>query len=230
MSGLSVRCEAVRRVYEADGEDVVALDDIDFDLPAGSATAIVGPSGSGKSTLMTILAGLQRPTSGHVFIGDTDLTTLTERGLLGLRSSALAVVVQNAHRNLIPYGSVDDNLRFALRGSTNSDRLPDRRELLGQLGLAALVDVRVDRLSGGERQRVALATGLVTGPDVLLADEPTSQLDEANRDAIVDLLRHINDETGVTIMAVTHDQFVADRLGRSIAIHDGRIVQSGVTL
>ncbi len=229
MSGLAVRCESVTRIYPADGEDVVALDDITFELPAGSATAIVGPSGSGKSTLMTILAGLQRPTSGHVWIGDTDLTTLTERGLLGLRSSALAVVVQNAHRNLIPYGSVDDNLRFALRGSAPKRR-PDRRELLAQLGLAGLGEVRVDRVSGGERQRVALATALVTGPDVLLVDEPTSQLDETNRDAIVDVLRSINREIGVTIIAVTHDPFVADRLGRSIAISDGRIDEGVVVL
>jgi ABC-type lipoprotein export system ATPase subunit len=225
MSGLAVRCENLRRVYEVDGEEVVALDSVSFQLPAGSATAIVGPSGSGKSTLMTILAGLQRPTSGHVFIGETILTTLTERGLLKLRAESLAVVVQNPHRNLIPYGTADDNLRFAQRGPRSHGRrdLPNRRELLDRLGLGELADVRVDRFSGGERQRLALATGLAAGPGVLLADEPTSQLDETNRDAIVDLLKMINVDLGVTVAAVTHDPVVARRLGYSIAISEGRI-------
>ena len=223
MSGLPVRCEQVRRVYEADGEDVVALDGVSLELPAGSATAIVGPSGSGKSTLMTILAGLQRPTTGSVFVGDTDITSLTENGLLKLRAASLSVVVQNAHRNLIPYGSVDDNLRFAQRGTANRRFLPNRGELLAQLGLGGLQDARVDQLSGGERQRVALATGLSTGPAVLLVDEPTSQLDESNRDAIVELLRVANTEHGVTVIIVTHDPIVAAGLGHSITISDGLI-------
>jgi ABC-type lipoprotein export system ATPase subunit len=223
MTGLSVRCEDVRRVYDVDGEEVLALDRVSFELPAGSATAIVGPSGSGKSTLMTTLAGLQRPTSGRVLVGDQDLTALTERGLAQLRSASLAVVVQNAYRNLIPYGSADDNLRFAQRGSARGRRLPDRTELLGQFGLGPLKDVRVDRLSGGERQRVALAAGLATDPQVLLVDEPTSQLDDANRDTIVELLRGISSDRGVTIVTVTHDPYVAQQLGHSISISDGRI-------
>jgi putative ABC transport system ATP-binding protein len=222
MSGLSVLCEVVSRVYEVDGEEVLALDDVSFELPAGSATAIVGPSGSGKSTLMTILAGLQRPTSGRVLIGDQDLTALSERGLSQLRSASLAVVVQNAYRNLVPYGSADDNLRFAQRGTPAGRSLPNRSELLGDFGMGALKDVRVDRLSGGERQRVALAAGLATDPQVLLVDEPTSQLDDANRDAIVDLLCRINADRGVTIVTVTHDPYVAQQLGHSIVIGDGR--------
>jgi putative ABC transport system ATP-binding protein len=223
MSGLSVRCESVGRIYEVEGEEVVALDDVSFDLPAGSATAITGPSGSGKSTLMTILAGLQRPTSGRVFIGDTEITTLTERGLLELRAASLAVVVQNPQRNLIPYGSGEDNVRFARRGAAKSRRLSSSDNILEQLGLGALANVRVDRLSGGERQRVALATGLATDPDVLLADEPTSQLDEANRDSIVELLHRISVDHGVTVVAVTHDPYVAERLGYGIVIGDGRV-------
>jgi putative ABC transport system ATP-binding protein len=222
MSGLLVRCEGVGRVYEVDGEEVVALDDVSFELPAGSATAIVGPSGSGKSTLMTTLAGLQRPTSGRVVIGDEDVTAMTERGLAQLRAASLSVVVQNAYRNLVPYGSAEDNLRFAQRGSPRGRVLPDRVDLLGQFGLRALKDVRVDRLSGGERQRVALAAGLATDPKVLLVDEPTSQLDDANRNSIVELLRTINANHGVTLVTVTHDPYVAEHLGHSITISDGR--------
>lgn len=223
MSGLRVRCEGVRRVYEVDGEEVVALDGVGIDLPAGSATAITGPSGSGKSTLMTILAGLQRPTSGRVLIGDIDITALTERGLLELRAASLAVVVQNPQRNLIPYGTAEDNVRFARRGAKRNRSFTDPTELLDQLGLGALGGVRVDRLSGGERQRVALATGLAIDPDVLLVDEPTSQLDEENRDAVVELLHRISTDHGVTLVAVTHDPYVAQHLGFGISIGDGRV-------
>lgn len=223
MSGLQVRCEGLRRVYEVDGEEVVALDDVSIDLPAGSATAITGPSGSGKSTLMTILAGLQRPTSGRVLIGDTDITALSERGLLELRAASLAVVVQNPQRNLIPYGTGEDNVRFARRGVKRNRASASPDSLLKQLGLGALANVRVDRLSGGERQRVALAMGLSTDPGVLLVDEPTSQLDEANRDSIVEVLHRISADHGVTLVAVTHDPYVAEHLGFGIAIGDGRV-------
>jgi ABC-type lipoprotein export system ATPase subunit len=223
MTGLAVKCDNVGRIYDLDGEEVVALEGVTLDLPAGSATAITGPSGSGKSTLMTILAGLQRPTSGRVFIGVTEITALTERGLLDLRAASLAVMVQNPQRNLIPYGTSEDNIRFARRGAAKSRTLESPDNILGQLGLGALANVRVDRLSGGERQRVALATGLATDPDVLLADEPTSQLDESNRDSIVELLRRISADRGVTVVAVTHDPYVAEQLGYGVAIADGRV-------
>jgi ABC-type lipoprotein export system ATPase subunit len=220
MIGLEIRCERVSRTFEALDGDVIALGETSFDIPAGTAAAIVGPSGCGKSTLMTILGGLQRPSTGRVFIGDTELGELGETELLRLRAESLAVVAQNPYRNLIPYGNAEDNIRFAQRGPRSYGRrdLPDPTLLLKQVGLEKLARTRVDRISGGERQRVALAVALSTRPRVLLADEPTSQLDEKNRDTVVGLLHAINVEFGLTVVVVTHDASVANQLGRSLII------------
>ena len=216
MTGLQVMVERLRHVYGAGEEPVVALDDVSFRLPAGSSTAVMGPSGSGKSTLTTILAGLQRPTAGRVLIGEADLTALSEVDLLRLRARDLAVTVQRPDRNLLGYGTVSDNVRFAQRGAARSARagLPDVLEVLEQVGIAHLAGQRADGLSGGERQRLALAVGLATGPGVLLADEPTSQLDDRNRDALVELLCSLAGR--VTVIVVTHD----DRLGRPVRSAD----------
>ena len=216
--------ERLRHVYGAEEEAVVALDDLTFRLPAGSTTAIMGPSGSGKSTLTTILAGLQRPTSGRVLIGDADLAALSEVELMRLRARELAVTVQRPDRNLLGYGTVLDNVRFAQRGVARADRgrLPAPLEVLREVGIAHLVDQRADGLSGGERQRLALAVGLATAPRVLLADEPTSQLDDRNRDALVDLLCGLRGR--ITVIVVTHDDRLGERFDRRIVLADGRAV------
>jgi putative ABC transport system ATP-binding protein len=224
MTALEVGVERIRHVYGAEEEAVVALDDLTFRLPAGSTTAIMGPSGSGKSTLTTILAGLQRPTSGRVLIGDADLAALSEVELMRLRARELAVTVQRPDRNLLGYGTVLDNVRFAQRGVARADRgrLPAPLEVLREVGIAHLVDQRADGLSGGERQRLALAVGLATAPRVLLADEPTSQLDDRNRDALVDLLCGLRGR--ITVIVVTHDDRLGERFDRRIVLADGRAV------
>ena len=224
MTALEVGVERLRHVYGAEEEAVVALDDLTFRLPAGSTTAIMGPSGSGKSTLTTILAGLQRPTSGRVLIGDADLAALSEVELMRLRARELAVTVQRPDRNLLGYGTVLDNVRFAQRGVARVDRgrLPAPLEVLREVGIAHLVDQRADGLSGGERQRLALAVGLATAPRVLLADEPTSQLDDRNRDALVDLLCGLRGR--ITVIVVTHDDRLGERFDRRIVLADGRAV------
>jgi putative ABC transport system ATP-binding protein len=222
MTALEVTVEHLTHVYGAGEEAVVALDDLTFRLPAGSTTAVMGPSGSGKSTLTTILAGLQRPTAGRVLIGDADLATLSEVDLLRLRARELAVTVQRPDRNLLGYGTVADNVRFARRGAARSERsrLPDVLEVLQQVGIPHLAGQRADGLSGGERQRLALAVGLATAPGVLLADEPTSQLDDRNRDALVELLCSLAGR--VTVIVVTHDDRLGDRFDRRIVLRDGR--------
>jgi ABC-type lipoprotein export system ATPase subunit len=222
MTALEVVVERLRHVYGAEEEAVVALDDLTFRLPAGSTTAVMGPSGSGKSTLTTILAGLQRPTAGRVLIGDADLATMSEVDLLRLRARDLAVTVQRPDRNLLGYGTVQDNVRFAQRGAARTERrgLPAPLEVLQQVGIAHLAGQRADGLSGGERQRLALAVGLATAPGVLLADEPTSQLDDRNRDALVDLLCGLAGR--VTVIVVTHDDRLGDRFDRRILLRDGR--------
>jgi ABC-type lipoprotein export system ATPase subunit len=224
-AGLPVRVEHLEHAYEADGERVHALTDVSFEVAAGERLTVVGPSGSGKSTLLTVLAGLQRPTSGRVLVGEHELTALSETELVTLRREHLSVVVQDPRRNLLPYGTAVDNVRFAQRPAARGVRRRDPEELLRSLGLDAVAHDRVDRLSGGERQRVAIAAGLALDPDVLLVDEPTSALDARSRDDVLDLLERVAGE-GATLISITHDRVVADRLGGVLALDGGRVVTS----
>lgn len=225
--GVAVRCIDVTHVYRTADDEVTALRNVNIDVEAGGRLAVVGPSGSGKSTLLTLLAGLHRPTSGEVRVGADDLATLHERDLIALRGTRMATVVQNPGRNLLPYGTAEDNIRFAQRPISRRlrARLPQPAQLLERLGLAELSGHRVARLSGGEQQRLSIAVGLARSPGVLLLDEPTSQLDTASRDRVVDLISRLTAASGCTVVAVTHDPAVADALGSSITLADGRVVQ-----
>lgn len=224
MTGLTVSVEHLSHRYRTFDEEVAALDDVSFVVRSGTAAAISGPSGSGKSTLTSILAGLQRPTAGSARIGDADLATLTERESTRLRAQHLAVVTQNPDRNLIGWATALENLRFAQRAPRAIGRrsLPDPEEVLERLGLAAERGVVTDRLSGGQRQRLALGTGIVTAPDVLLADEPTSQLDPGSAMAVVELLL-VEAASGTTVVAVTHDPRVAAGMDQRLVLRDGRL-------
>jgi len=228
MTAQRVRCHELTHVYPVDGGELVALDTIDLILVPGSSNAIIGPSGSGKSTLVNLFAGLQRPTSGRVYVGQEEISRLPETALLRIRAEQVGVAVQNPSRNLLPYADAVDNIRFAQRGLRSYRRqaqLLDPEQLLDELGLAQLAGVPVDRLSGGERQRIALAVATANRPGVLIADEPTSQLDAANRDRVVELLRHISTHLEATVIAVTHDPLVAAGLDRTIQLHQGRITE-----
>lgn len=224
-AGLPVQVEHLGHGYEADGERVQALADVSFRVAAGSRRTVVGPSGSGKSTLLTVLAGLQRPTSGRVRIGDREVTAMSEGELVDLRRSDLAVVVQDPRRNLLPYGTAIDNVRFAQRPARRGAPRRDPQELLRSLGLERVAGQRVDRLSGGERQRVAIAAGLALDPAVLLVDEPTSALDARSRDDVLSLLERVTAAAGATLIAITHDPVVAERLGGVLTLEGGRVVE-----
>jgi ABC-type lipoprotein export system ATPase subunit len=228
-SGLAVSCRALHHVYHLDGEEVVALESVDLTIRGGESVALLGPSGSGKSTLLTLLAGLLRPTSGQLYIGGEDIARMTERELLALRAQRVGVVVQGPSRNLLPYGTAEDNIAFAqraVRGSRRAD-LPVPADLLDQLGLHDLSGQVVGRMSGGESQRLAVAVALAGAPGLLLADEPTSQLDRPNRDRVVELLRTVTRRFGTTLVAVTHDADVAQALGRTVTIVAGRADDHG---
>jgi putative ABC transport system ATP-binding protein len=201
------------------------LQAVELEIPAGERVAVLGRSGSGKSTLVTLLAGLHRPSQGRILVGDVDLSGASERDLLDLRSRTLSMVVQNPGRNLLPYGTAEDNIRFAQRSVRRVDRaaLPEPGDLLGRLGLAELAGRRVARLSGGEQQRLSIAVGLARLPGLLLLDEPTSQLDTGSRDRVLDLLATVCESTGCTVVAVTHDPAVAQALGSSRTLVDGRL-------
>jgi putative ABC transport system ATP-binding protein len=226
MSGLDVHVEHLEHRYRTFDEEVVALDDVSFTVRAGTAASISGPSGSGKSTLTSILAGLQRPTGGLARIGGADLGSLRERELTRLRAQHLAVVAQNPDRNLVGWTTAIENLRFAQRAARGLGRrdLPDPEDVLHRLGLTEQAHTVVDRLSGGQRQRLALGTGIGAAPDVLLADEPTSQLDPESAMAVVELLL-VEAARGTTVIAVTHDPRVAAQMDLRLELHDGRLVQ-----
>jgi ABC-type lipoprotein export system ATPase subunit len=211
-------------VYGQDGgAPVTALTQVTLSVGAGETVAVLGPSGSGKSTLLAVLAGLVRPTAGHVYVGGDDLTAMSERELLRLRAHRLGVVLQDPARNLLPYGTAEDNVRFAQRGVRGFRRatLPSPGQLLDALGLSHLRGRPVGAFSGGEQQRLAVAMGMANSPGLLLVDEPTSQLDESNRDAVVDLIGVIGRRFGTTVVVVTHDPGVTERIGRTITITRG---------
>jgi putative ABC transport system ATP-binding protein len=227
--GIEVRCIGVNQVYELDGEQVVALADVDIHVPAAQSAALFGPSGSGKSTLTALLAGLRRPTSGEVWLGDDELSVMPERQLLRMRGRRVGVVLQNPSRSLLPYGTAEDNILFAQRAVETWRRrsIVGPVPLLRQLGLADLAGQRAGRLSGGEQQRLSIAVAMAGSPQLLLADEPTSQLDVRNRDRVVELLAYVTEQFGTTVVVVTHDPVVADAMHRRITLAEGRVVADG---
>lgn len=227
--GLAVRCEEVVQIYPAADSEVVALRGVDLDIEPGTSLALLGPSGSGKSTLLNILAGLMTPSAGRVWLGDREIGSLPPRDVAQLRARDVGVVLQGATRNLLPYASPAQNVQFA-RGARSPGQHGTGRgahELLSLLGLDDVADHPLHTLSAGALQRVALAAAVANEPGLLLADEPTSQLDPASRDAVLDLLARINAQLATTVVIVTHDPAVAGRMGRQITMRYGRVGQEG---
>jgi putative ABC transport system ATP-binding protein len=225
-AGIGVRCEGVVHIYPASGEDfedVVALRGIDLDVDPGEFVSLLGPSGSGKSTVLGLLAGMLRPSAGRVLLGAHDVGRMAPRSLARLRGSVVALVLQTPSRNLLPYATVRQNVAFAAGPSGRSSD-----ELLERLGLTPLADQVTGRLSGGEQQRVAIAAALSSGAQVVLADEPTSQLDAVSREHVMELLAQVHAEFGCTVVLVTHDPSVAARSSRTVTIRDGRVGSEGM--
>lgn len=227
--GLDVACQAVVHIYRLEGNDVVALSGVDLDIAAGEVVGLLGPSGSGKSTLLNLLAGLLRPSAGRVRVGEHDLTRLDEKGLARMRASDVGIVVQGAMRNLLPYASPVDNVRFAQRGARAIRRpdLPEPEDVLELVGLGGQGRTPLERLSPGQRQRLAVGVALGCRPGLLLLDEPTSQLDHEGRDEVLAAVDDVNRVAGTTVVAVTHDPEVAARLRRTVTIRDGRVGSEG---
>ncbi|WKU06230.1 ABC transporter ATP-binding protein [Micromonospora sp. HUAS LYJ1] len=220
--GTAVRVARLTRVYPSGPTPVTALAGVDVGFDRGTFTAVMGPSGSGKSTLLHVAAGLDRPTSGRVVLGDTDLSTLSETRLTELRRTRLGFVFQAF--NLIGALTVEENIVLPLRlAGVRPDRAWLER-VVARVGLTDRLRHRPAALSGGQQQRVAIARALATRPEVVFCDEPTGALDSHTASQVLTLLRAIVDEHGLTVVMVTHDPVAASYADRVLVLADGRIV------
>jgi len=204
---------------------MAALRGIDLAIPQGSFTIIAGPSGSGKSTLLNIIGGIEHPTSGTVFIDDTDLAALSSNALADLRVNKLGFVFQTF--NLLPVLTAYENVEYplCLKKMAADQRRRRVKDVLREVGLAPFETHRPAQLSGGQRQRVAIARALAASPKIILADEPTANLDRATGTEIVTLLKEVNHKTGVTLLMATHDPAIISQAHRVVMLQDGRVMQ-----
>ncbi|MBI4967456.1 MAG: ABC transporter ATP-binding protein [Rhodospirillales bacterium] len=205
--------------------EVNILRGIDLIVTAGEALGVVGPSGSGKSTLMMVMAGLERPTEGRVQVLGRDLGTMDEDQLALFRRDSIGIVFQSFH--LVPTMTAQENVAIPLELAGQPDAFARAQDLLDQVGLAQRRVHYPSQLSGGEQQRVALARAFAARPRLLLADEPTGNLDGATGQAVIDLLFDLHDRQGTTLVLITHDRAVASRCGRTVQLKDGRIEGEG---
>jgi putative ABC transport system ATP-binding protein len=229
-AGLSVRCRGIVHLYRTfEGHDVVALQGVDLDIEPGERVAFLGPSGSGKSTLLTLLGGIQRPSAGTIFLGDEEISKMSEKAVARLRARRVSTMLQGAARNLLSYATARQNLAFARLAMPTGDRrnARDDTELLTRMGLQEQANQVVSTMSGGQRQRLALVCAVVSNPQLLLADEPTSQLSHQDRDEVIHLIHRLGDDFGTTILVVTHQPEVADTFPRTIRMLGGRVGSEG---
>ena len=218
-----IEVRELRKIYRVGDVDVAALRGLDLDVLPAEFLSIVGPSGSGKSTLFHIIGGLAPPTSGRVRVADRDLATMTEAGRTRLRRRTVSFVFQKF--NLLPNLTARDNIAVA-RHLAGLGPKPDAQfeEVVRLLGIARRLDHKPNALSGGEQQRVAIARAIVNHPAILLADEPTGNLDTENSKAVLEVLRDLNERLGQTILMITHNPEAAAYGHRTVHMRDGRIV------
>lgn len=217
-----VRLQGVSKIYGSGDAQVRALDDVSVGFGAGEFTAIMGPSGSGKSTMMHILAGLDAPTSGRVFVEDTDITALKDTALTKLRRDRIGFVFQSF--NLVPTLDARANILLPMRLAGKAPEKEWFDLIVNSLGIANRLSHRPSEMSGGQQQRVAVARALMSRPAVIVADEPTGNLDSHSTDEVMDLLRRAVDELGQSVIMVTHDTATAAYADRVLVCRDGRIV------
>ena len=220
-----VFCQDVFKIYKIADLEVVALRGLDLAVDQGEVVAIVGASGSGKSTLLNILAGYDAPSAGGVFVGGRDLLRMGAREIEEYRRNDVGFIWQQTSRNLFPYLTTEENvtLPMMLTSTPGVDRRARAEELLDLVGLGHRLEHTPEKLSGGEQQRVAIAVALANRPPLLLADEPTGELDDTTAAEILDLFGTVNREMGTTILIVTHDPDIAYKVGRVVMIRDGKM-------
>ena len=218
-----MRLEQVSRDFLVGDQVVHALDHVDLDIEAGEYISVMGPSGSGKSTLLNLLGLLDSPTSGTYWLNEKDVSRLTDSELAEQRQRNIGFIFQSFH--LIPRLSALENveLPLVLAGAAIKERRERAREVLDAVGLTARLDHRPDQLSGGERQRVAIGRAIIMKPEVLLADEPTGNLDSKSGEEVVQIIEALNRD-GISLLVVTHDTNLGARARRRLLMHDGKIV------
>ncbi|MGG5259399.1 ABC transporter ATP-binding protein [Phycicoccus avicenniae] len=222
--GPDILCDNLVRIYRAEGLEVVALQGLDLQVAAGELVALVGASGSGKSTLLGILSGLDTPTAGLARVAGHDLGSMAGRERLAYRRRTVGFLFQQAAANLLPYLTAAENveLPMMLAGVRAGERASRARATLEVLGIPDCGDRRPGELSGGQQQRVALGVAVANRPRVLLADEPTGELDSRSSDEVFEAIRRANTEFGTTVLVVTHDALVSEQVARTVGIRDGR--------
>ena len=218
-----LKVEDVSKTYDDEGVPVHALDGVSFEIGKGEFAAIIGPSGSGKTTLLNVIGGLDRPTEGRVWIGGTDITTLSGSRRVDFRLHHIGFVFQAY--NLIPVLTAAENVEFImlLQGRPGGERSQRVMELLTSVGLGDRLDSRPAQLSGGQQQRVAVARALASRPEFILADEPTANLDSQASGRLLDIMARLNREYQMTFIFATHDPRVVERARRIITLLDGRV-------
>ncbi len=220
----AIFCESLVRIHRHGPLEVQALQGLDLTVDTGEMIAVVGPSGAGKSTLLSILAGADNPSAGAAVVDGWDLARATRRDLVAYRRDVVGVIYQQTARNLVPYLTAEQNVTMPMSfaGVTGSKARRRAEELLERVGVRDLAGRTPGQMSGGQQQRVAIATAMANGPRVLLADEPTGELDTATSEDIFEVLRDLSAADGVTVVVVTHDPGVSERVERTVAIRDGR--------
>ena len=219
-----IDCSGLFKIYKAADLEVVALRGLELNVNRGEIIAIVGASGSGKSTLLNILAGYDFPSAGTIRVGNFDLLQMTSKEIVDYRRHEVGFIWQETSRNLFSYLTALENveLPMVISGATESERKERANDLLDMVGLSDRLYHKPSQLSGGEQQRVAIAIGLSNQPPLLLADEPTGELDDQTGHEILELLNKVNQDLGTTIVIVTHDPAIATSVGRAVAIKDGK--------
>jgi len=218
-----IQCENLVKIYKTKDLEVLALQGLELQIDKGELMAIIGNSGSGKSTFLNMIGGLDRPSAGRLIVDGKDLFKLSEQELVAYKRNTVGFVWQNNARNLLPYLTAWQNVQMPMLFDSTKQKKERALELLEMVGLSHRKDHRLDQMSGGEQQRVAIAIALANNPKILLADEPTGAVDAKTGAYILDMLRDINRNTGLTVVIVTHDQMLAKKVNRVVTIRDGKI-------
>jgi len=217
-----IQCENLVKIYKVADIEVFALQGLDMIIEKGECTAIIGASGSGKSTLMNILGGFDRPSAGKAVVAGKDLLRLNDAQLDRYRRDMVGFVWQQVSRNLLPYMTAEENVMMPMLLSGAKNRKDHSRQLLARVGLESRRHHKLSQLSGGEQQRTAIAVALANSPQLLLADEPTGELDTQTSRQIFSLFRELAEKDDITVLIVSHDAKIADEVGRVVAIRDGK--------